>query len=331
MGGAAVVHGFAFFLFFLVIITSGSSVDNKRQQKEEIKHGMKFDNLDHQMLFSSLYTTTTVRDVSAGNPSPITETPTINSQPPTATLATTPKLPAASAMTFSGKFDNLNHQMLFSSPYTTTTTKRDVSTVNPIPVTETPTVNYPPPTATTETTATTPVTTTTTPAAAATTSSGGAWCIASSTASQTALQVALDYACGYGGANCSAIQQGGSCYNPNTVRDHASYAFNDYYQNNPVSTSCVFGGTAELVYTDPSSGNCHYASPRTSTSMSSPPPPITQTPPSPLISANPTGGSTVYGEPTGSPSAAVVLTQNMLLLFCTTSIVIYSLAAAFQP
>lgn len=83
-------------------------------------------------------------------------------------------------------------------------------------------------------------------------SGGGSWCIASSGASPTALKVALDYACGYGGADCSAIQPSGSCYDPNTVKDHASYAFNDYYQKNPAGTSCVFGGTAQLVSTDPS-------------------------------------------------------------------------------
>ena len=83
-------------------------------------------------------------------------------------------------------------------------------------------------------------------------SSGVSWCIASSAASPTALQVALDYACGYGSTDCSAIQPGGSCYEPNTVKDHASYAFNDYYQRNPVATSCDFGGTAQLVSTNPS-------------------------------------------------------------------------------
>ncbi|KAK8962806.1 Glucan endo-1,3-beta-glucosidase 1 [Platanthera guangdongensis] len=82
-------------------------------------------------------------------------------------------------------------------------------------------------------------------------SSGQSWCIASQTASQTTLQVALDYACGYGGADCAEIQPGSSCYNPNTIRDHASYAFNSYYQKNPVPTSCDFGGTAVITNVDP--------------------------------------------------------------------------------
>jgi hypothetical protein len=80
---------------------------------------------------------------------------------------------------------------------------------------------------------------------------GGSWCVASPSASPTALQVALDYACGYG-ADCSPINQGGSCFNPDTVKDHASYAFNSYYQKNPAPTSCDFGGTATLTSTDPS-------------------------------------------------------------------------------
>lgn len=91
-------------------------------------------------------------------------------------------------------------------------------------------------------------------------SSGASWCIASESASKTALQVALDYACGYGGADCSAIQAGGSCYDPNTIRDHASYAFNSYYQKNPIPTSCNFGGTAVTTSTDPSKLHFHYCS-----------------------------------------------------------------------
>ncbi|XP_023542164.1 PLASMODESMATA CALLOSE-BINDING PROTEIN 1-like [Cucurbita pepo subsp. pepo] len=169
-------------------------------------------------------------------------------------------------------------------------------------------------------------------------SGGGSWCIASSAASPTALQVALDYACGYGGADCSAIQPGGSCYDPNTVKDHASYAFNDYYQRNPAATSCVFGGTAQLVSTDPSNGNCHYATSRAAPSPPppavpnpTPPPPVippptppittipTMTPPAPTNPTfTPTDPSMYGAEPSGMPSSATSISKRSLLLLAMT-------------
>ncbi|KAM7272234.1 hypothetical protein ACFE04_026897 [Oxalis oulophora] len=81
---------------------------------------------------------------------------------------------------------------------------------------------------------------------------GQSWCVAITGTDQAALQSALDYACGMGGVDCSQIQQGGSCYNPSTLQNHASYAFNSYYQKNPVPTSCDFGGTAMIVNNNPS-------------------------------------------------------------------------------
>ncbi|KAF7140406.1 hypothetical protein RHSIM_Rhsim06G0115700 [Rhododendron simsii] len=88
----------------------------------------------------------------------------------------------------------------------------------------------------------------TTPATTSLASSGESRCVSS----QSALQVALDYACGYGGADYLVIQSGGGCYQPNTIRDHAFYAFNSYYQKNPVPNSCNFGGTTFITSTDPS-------------------------------------------------------------------------------
>ncbi|KAL5202749.1 hypothetical protein ABZP36_013701 [Zizania latifolia] len=148
--------------------------------------------------------------------------------------------------------------------------------------------------------ATTPTVTTTpgampgtqTPSLANPVASGGSWCVASPSASSTALQVALDYACGQGGTDCSAIQSGGSCFNPNTVRDHASYAFNSYYQKNPVQTSCDFGGTAILTSTDPSSSSCKYPSTSTGASVLN-----TSTP------TNPAFGSPGYSTPPASSNS----------------------------
>ncbi|TQD72294.1 hypothetical protein C1H46_042166 [Malus baccata] len=140
----------------------------------------------------------------------------------------------------------------------------------------------------------TPFPTTTTPSSPA--STGSSWCVASQSASQMALQVALDYACGHGGTDCSEIQPGRSCYNPNSVRDHASYAFNNYYQKKPVPNSCNFGGTAMITSTNPSTGSCQY--PSTSTSSS-------------VLNTTNTSGSTVFGAvPSGPTTSAATVDAN---------------------
>ncbi|CAN1219323.1 Glucan endo-1,3-beta-glucosidase 1 [Linum perenne] len=128
------------------------------------------------------------------------------------------------------------------------------TTIPPSNPTANPTSSSPLPLTNPATTPSTPVTNpaTTYPAAPSTASQGQSWCVAKAGTSATSLQAALDYACGTGGVDCSQIQQGAACYNPNTLQNHASFAFNNYYQKNPVATSCDFGGTAAVVSSNPS-------------------------------------------------------------------------------
>ncbi|KAG6719274.1 hypothetical protein I3843_04G184600 [Carya illinoinensis] len=85
------------------------------------------------------------------------------------------------------------------------------------------------------------------------------WCIADEQAPDEELQVALDWACGKGGADCIKIQVNQPCYFPNTVRDHASYAFNDYFQKfKHKGGSCYFKGAALITELDPSYNSCQY-------------------------------------------------------------------------
>ncbi|XXG64324.1 hypothetical protein AAC387_Pa05g2308 [Persea americana] len=92
------------------------------------------------------------------------------------------------------------------------------------------------------------------------TRSNGTWCIASSNASELKLQSALDWACGPGGVDCSAIQPSQACYQPDTLQSHASYAFNSYYQQNGATDiACSFGGTGVKTTKNPSYDNCLYA------------------------------------------------------------------------
>lgn len=139
---------------------------------------------------------------------------------------------------------------------------------SPVPVTPptvpggtTPVNSYPPPSPLSGGTGTVPVAnpppSSTSPPSS---SSGGSWCVAKPGTPQSTLQTALDYACGTKGTDCSQINQGGSCYNPNSLQNHASFAFNSYYVKNPAATSCDFGGVATITSTNPSSGTCIFPS-----------------------------------------------------------------------
>ncbi|GAV76410.1 X8 domain-containing protein [Cephalotus follicularis] len=126
--------------------------------------------------------------------------------------------------------------------------------------------------------ATIPVTALSPPEGNTTFLDGTTWCVALGGVSQIDLQNALDWACGLGMADCRAIQEGGACFEPDTLVSHASYAFNNYYQENGNSDiACNFGGTATLTNKDPSNGKCVYSA---SGSVSSSAPPFAKYRPS---------------------------------------------------
>ncbi|KAK8527187.1 hypothetical protein V6N12_054411 [Hibiscus sabdariffa] len=91
------------------------------------------------------------------------------------------------------------------------------------------------------------------------TSVGRSWCLANPKVNRHGLQAGLDYACGEGGADCGPIQSNGTCFNPNSLVAHASYAFNSYYQKKArASGSCDFDGAAYVSMQPPPFGNCQY-------------------------------------------------------------------------
>ncbi|XP_048337258.1 glucan endo-1,3-beta-glucosidase 7 [Ziziphus jujuba] len=104
----------------------------------------------------------------------------------------------------------------------------------------------------------TPSTPTTTPVTPSPKPTVSQWCVPKAGISDAQLQAALDYACGQG-IDCSPIQPGGACFEPNTVASHAAYAMNLYYQNSSKSPgNCDFSQTAALTSSNPSYNACVY-------------------------------------------------------------------------
>ncbi|KAL1536798.1 glucan endo-1,3-beta-D-glucosidase [Salvia divinorum] len=83
------------------------------------------------------------------------------------------------------------------------------------------------------------------------------YCAAKAGANEELVQAALDWACGAGGVDCSALMEGQPCFEPDTLSAHATYAFDSYYQAmGRAEGSCDFNGVAAITSTTPSHGSC---------------------------------------------------------------------------
>lgn len=79
------------------------------------------------------------------------------------------------------------------------------------------------------------------------------YCAAKDGADSKMLQAALDWACGPGKVDCSALLQGERCYEPDNVAAHATYAFDAYYHMmGRAPGTCDFNGVATITTTNPS-------------------------------------------------------------------------------
>ncbi|KAE8655594.1 Glucan endo-1,3-beta-glucosidase-beta-glucanase, putative isoform 2 [Hibiscus syriacus] len=84
------------------------------------------------------------------------------------------------------------------------------------------------------------------------------WCVAKPGTSDDLLQLNINFACNL--VDCSAAaRNGGACYSPATLVNHASFAMNLYYQiTGRKKSNCNFRETGLIVSSDPSYGNCSY-------------------------------------------------------------------------
>ncbi|KAG8387253.1 hypothetical protein BUALT_Bualt02G0002200 [Buddleja alternifolia] len=90
---------------------------------------------------------------------------------------------------------------------------------------------------------------------------GRLWCVAAEGSNTTALGEAVSYACGQGNRTCDPIRPGGKCYKPNSLVQHAGYAFSSYWaQMRVAGATCSFNGLAIMTSKDPSHGSCKYPS-----------------------------------------------------------------------
>ncbi|GAB4846680.1 hypothetical protein Ancab_025686 [Ancistrocladus abbreviatus] len=84
------------------------------------------------------------------------------------------------------------------------------------------------------------------------------WCVAKPSSDAATLLGNVNYACSQ--VDCRVLQKGFPCFYPDNLINHASVAMNLYYKAKGCNKwNCDFRGSALIVLTDPSYGNCIYA------------------------------------------------------------------------
>ncbi|CAN8270280.1 unnamed protein product [Cochlearia groenlandica] len=85
------------------------------------------------------------------------------------------------------------------------------------------------------------------------------WCMSTLDATDAQLQANIDWGCSKGRVDCRYITPGGPCYLPDTLPAHASWVMNTYYQmRRRYKGACDWGGTGQIILTDPSYNICVY-------------------------------------------------------------------------
>ncbi|KAK1311899.1 hypothetical protein QJS10_CPA07g00454 [Acorus calamus] len=79
------------------------------------------------------------------------------------------------------------------------------------------------------------------------------WCVANPKAVLRNLKDAFDWTCSRngGGVDCGPLEPDQPCYRPYFLLDHASYAFNIYWQKNKHKQGVHCDGVAQITETDP--------------------------------------------------------------------------------
>ncbi|XP_057752507.1 glucan endo-1,3-beta-glucosidase 3-like [Arachis stenosperma] len=87
------------------------------------------------------------------------------------------------------------------------------------------------------------------------------FCIGNGVADPKMLHAALDWACGLGKVECSAIRQGQPFDEPDNVIAHSTYTFDSYYhKKGKTLDSCDLNGVVTISTTDPRVQNTSYRS-----------------------------------------------------------------------